>query len=136
NAGASINWSSADAVSLFEGQTIQVIDAFTSGGQQRAGGAHSKTINLQSDLDYVRGMHSMRAGLALDGGSFHSNDSNNYLGTFTFENLNAFNNGRPRSFTQRTGHPNIAYWNLQAGPYPPGHSPLRQNPTLTPGETR
>ena len=133
NTRASINWSSSDAVSLFEGQTIQVIDAFTSGGQQRAGGAHSKTINLQSDLDYVRGMHSMRAGLALDGGSFHSNDSNNYLGTFTFENLNAFNTGRPRSFTQRIGDPNIAYWNLLAGLYVQDDIRVRKNLTLSPG---
>jgi hypothetical protein len=133
NTRASINWASSDSVSLFEAQTVQVIDAFTSGGQQRTGGARSKTLNLQSDLDYVRGMHSMRAGLALDGGSFHSNDSTNYLGTFTFVDLNAFDNGRPRSFTQRIGDPNIAYWNLQAGLYAQDDIRVRKNLTISPG---
>ncbi|MEO6238162.1 MAG: carboxypeptidase-like regulatory domain-containing protein, partial [Vicinamibacterales bacterium] len=80
NTRASINWSRSSYDSLFEAPTVRVIEGFTSGGQQRAGGVRSKSLNLQSDLDYVRGMHSVRTGLQLEGGNYRSNDSQNYLG--------------------------------------------------------
>ena len=133
NTRAWINWSRSSSESLFEGPTVRVIETFTSGGQQRTGGVESKSINLQSDLDYVRGIHSFRAGVQLDGGSYRSNDSSNYLGTYTFESLNAFNEGRPRSFTQRIGDPNIRYANLQAGMYVQDDIRVRKNLTLSPG---
>ena len=133
NTRASLNWSKSSNESLFEAPTIQVLDAFTSGGQQRQGGVRSKTINLQSDLDYVRNIHSVRAGLAVDGGSFRSDDSSNYMGTYTFTSLAAFNAGTPRSFTIRTGDPNLAYNNFQAGLYLQDDIRIRKNLTVSPG---
>ena len=133
NTRASINWSRSDASSLFEAPTIQVLEAFTSGGQQRTGGVRSNTINLQSDLDYVRGMHSVRTGLSIDGGSYRSSDSSNYLGTYTFVNLLAFQLGTPRSYTKRIGDPNIAYKNFQAGAYLQDDIRIRKNLTVSPG---
>ena len=133
NTRTSINWSDSDSHSVFEGPTIVVLEGFKSGGQQRKGGVTSKTINLQSDLDYVRGIHSMRAGLQMDGGSYHSNDSTNYLGTYTFESLFAFRNGTPQSYTIRTGDPNIAYTNFQGGVYVQDDIRVRKNLTLSPG---
>ena len=105
NTRASLGWSDTASRSVFEGQTIRVLDQFNIGGQQVRGGSRRKTINLQSDLDYVRGIHSFRAGLQLDGGNYHSDDSNNYLGTFTFESPEAYLAGTPRSYTQRVGDP-------------------------------
>ena len=133
NTRASINWSDSDSHSVFEGATIRVIDGFTSGGQQRKGGVTSKSLNLQSDLDYVRGIHSVRTGLQIDGGSYHSNDSSNYLGTYTFESLFAFRNGTPQSYTIRQGDPNIAYKNLQGGWYLQDDIRIRKNLTVSPG---
>jgi len=133
NTRANINWSDSDAHSLFEGPTVTVIEQFTAGGQQRTGGSVSRTLNLQSDLDYVRGIHSMRAGMQFDGGSYRSDDSLNYFGTYTFTNREAYLNGRPRSFTQRIGDPNIAYKNLQAGMYVQDDIRVRKNLTLSPG---
>lgn len=133
NTRASLNWSRSQSHSLFDGPTIYVIEAFTSGGQQRRGGVGSKRLNLQSDLDYVRGIHSLRTGLTLDGGSYHSDDSSNYLGTYTFESLEAFRAGTPRSYTLRTGDPNIRYWNMQAGLYLQDDIRVRKNLTLSPG---
>src|SRR5207253_1663991 len=52
--------SDTDAQSATETSTIRVLDAFTSGGAQRAGGDHSRTLNIASDLDYVLGRHSFR----------------------------------------------------------------------------
>ena len=133
NTRAWINWSRSSSSSLFEAPTVRVIEAFTSGGQQRTGGVDSKSINFQSDLDYVRGIHSYRAGVQLEGGTYRSNDSSNYLGTYTFESINAYNEGRPRSFTQRIGDPNIQYQNLQAGLYVQDDVRVRKNLTLSPG---
>jgi hypothetical protein len=133
NTRASINWSRSDSHSLFESPTIVVLEAFTSGGQQRTGGVRSESLNLQSDLDYVRGINSVRAGIQLDGGSYQSNDSQNYLGTYTFENLAAYLAGTPRSFTKRLGDPNISYMNLQAGVYLQDDIRVRKNLTLSPG---
>ena len=69
NTRASINWSKSSAESLFE----RPDDPGARRIHQRraaaaAAGSRSKTLNLQSDLDYVRGIHSVRTGLQLDGG--------------------------------------------------------------------
>jgi hypothetical protein len=133
NTRASLGWSDTDTRSVFEGPTIRVLDVRTTGGQQQKGGTRRKTINLQSDLDYVRGIHSVRTGLQLDGGTYHSDDSSNYLGTFTFESQAAYLAGTPRSFTQRTGDPNIEYKNVQAGVYLQDDIRVRKNLTLSPG---
>jgi hypothetical protein len=133
NTRASINMSNSNAHSLFEAPTIRVIEGFTSGGRQQTGGSRSKNINLQSDVDYVRGIHSVRTGLQLEGGSYRSNDSQNYLGTYTFESIDAFLAGRPRSYTIRTGDPNIAYKNLQASLYLQDDLRIRKNLTVSPG---
>src|SRR5436190_9049350 len=133
NTRASINWSETKTTSLTEAPTVSVLALFNSGGQQRSGGVKSKTINLQSDLDYVRGIHSARLGLQLDGGTYHSNDSQNYLGTYTFTDLITYHLGTPRSYTRRIGDPNIAYKNLQAGVYLQDDIRIRKNLTLSPG---
>ena len=133
NTRASINWSESGSRSVFEGPTVRVLEAFTAGGGQRRGGVRSKTINLQSDLDYVRGIHSWRTGIAIDGGSYRSDDESNYLGTYTFESLAAFREGRPRSYTQRIGDPHIRYSNVQAGWYLQNDIRVRRNLTLSPG---
>lgn len=133
NTRASINWSSSDSRSVFEGPTFVVLDTFTSGGRQQRGGVRSKTIDLQSDLDYVRGINSVRTGIQLNGGSYHSDTSANYLGTYTFESMDAFLAGQPRSYTVRVGDPNIDYWNVQAGMYVQDDIRVRKNLTFSPG---
>ena len=128
-----VSVSDSDSQSAVEAPTIVVTDAFTDGGAQRAGGQRSRTFSLQSDLDYVRGIHSWRTGVQLYGGSYRSDDSFNYLGTFSFESLDAYQAGRPRSYTRRIGDPNISYKNLQAGFYVQDDIRVRKSLTLSPG---
>jgi hypothetical protein len=90
-------------------------------------------VNFGGDLDYVRGIHSVRTGMQIDANWFRSDDRSNYLGTFTFETLEAFNAGRPRSYTQRIGDPYIEYFNLQAAFYVQDDIRIRRNLTFTPG---
>jgi hypothetical protein len=133
NTRMNFNWSTSDSHSTFDAPTVDVLQTFTAGGRQQTGGTDSKTINLQSDLDYVRGMHSVRTGISLDGGSYHSDTNNNYLGTYTFDNLDAYHAGQPTLFTIRTGDPVIQYWNLQAGMYVQDDIRVRKNLTFSPG---
>jgi hypothetical protein len=128
-----VNRTSAISRSAHEAPTIHVIDAFTSGGQQLAGGRHSTLVNLASDLDYVRGIHSVRTGILLDTGMHLSDDWSNYLGTYTFESLDAYEAGTPRSYTRRVGDPNIRYNSLQAGVYVQDDIRVNRSLTLSPG---
>ena len=126
-------WSSSLTKSALDAVTIRVNDAFTSGGAQIAGGKDTRTFNLASDLDYVRGIHSVRMGVVLNNGWYRSNDTANYLGTYTFTSLQAFQAGQPASFTRRIGDPNIDYFNLQAAGYIQDDIRVRKGLTITPG---
>jgi hypothetical protein len=128
-----VSWSDSESRSALEAPTIRVLDAFTSGGAQRAGGQHTRALTAASDLDYVRGIHSYRAGLEFNYLRLRANDTTNYLGTYTFESPEAFAEGRPRSFTQRVGDPDIRYSNLQGGAYFQDDMRLRRNLTLSAG---
>src|SRR5262249_25575836 len=79
NTRLNVGWTDTLSRSSLEAPTVRVLDSFTSGGAQVAGGRHSRDLNLASDLDYVRGIHSVRAGIAIDSNWYHSNDTSNYL---------------------------------------------------------
>jgi hypothetical protein len=103
--------------SLTDAPTLQVLDAFTSGGAQIEGGRSGTDIELASDFDYARGRHSARAGFLLEAGRYRSDDSRNMGGTFTFASLEDYEAGRPTTFTQRSGDPLVKYSHVQFGGY-------------------
>jgi hypothetical protein len=121
------------SVSATEAPTIRVNDFFTSGGAQLAGGEHSKRLNFASDLDYVRGRQSWRGGVVLDGGWYRSDGSANYLGTYTFDNMDAYLANRPSNYSRRIGDPNLSFRNVQFGAYIQDDIRPRKNLTLSPG---
>jgi hypothetical protein len=127
------SWSDSESQSAVEAQTIRVNDAFTRGGAQIAGGQHSRALMLGSDIDYVRGIHTVRTGLQIDASRWRSNDTSNYLGTYTFESLAAFEANQPRSFTRRIGDPNLRYQNFQGAFYVQDDARVRRNLTLSAG---
>ena len=112
-----IRWTDNESRSAVEAPTYRVNDAFTSGGAQTRGGRSDVTFELASDLDYVRGSHSWRTGLLLEGGRYTSNDISNYLGTYTFASLADYEAGRPSVYTRRVGNPDLKYSYLQAAAY-------------------
>jgi hypothetical protein len=126
-------WSDSDTQSATEAPAIRVNDAFTSGGAQLSGGEHSRRFNVGSDLDYIRGRHSWRAGVLVDAGWHHSDASSNYFGTYTFDNLPAYLANQPSNYTRRFGDPNLAYRSLQAGLYIQDDIRPRKNLTFSPG---
>src|SRR6185436_118948 len=111
------SWNESTSAASIEVPTVRVLDAFTIGGGQSAGGQRSKTLTFGSDFDYVRGNHTWRVGTQLDASDWHSDDHSNYLGTYTFESLAAYDAGRPRSYTRRIGDPLIRYETVQAAVY-------------------
>jgi hypothetical protein len=123
----------SESHSALEAPTIRVIDAFTAGGQQVAGTRNSTGMSLGSDLDYVKGKQSIRSGIQLDGLRVRSTETANYLGTYTFESINAFNAGLPRSYIRRIGDPKIGYWNLQAAAYVQDDIRVKKGLTISPG---
>ena len=110
-----------------------MLDGVTRGGAQVAGGVNQKDIELNSDLNYVRGIHTMRTGIELEGRHYRTDSASNYLGTFTFSNGETFLIGRPRNYTQRIGNPLIVYSHLEAAVYVQDDLRLRPNLTFSPG---
>ena len=133
NTRLQMNFADTESLSAVQAPTIRVNDSFTSGGAQVAGGRHTRGVNLASDLDYVRGIHSLRTGILLDAGWKRSDDASNYLGTYVFENLDAFNAGLPKTYTRRIGDPNIRFTNFQTGWYLQDDIRVRRGLTVTPG---
>jgi hypothetical protein len=128
-----VAWTDTENTSVIETRTIRVHDAFTSGGAQVSGGQHARTVVFGTDLDYVRGNHTIRTGIQVDASRWRSDDWSNYLGTYTFESLPAYEAGRPRSFTQRIGDPNVKYENYQGAFYAQDDIRVRRNLTLSGG---
>jgi hypothetical protein len=126
-------WTDTVNTSAVEAPTIRVLDAFTRGGAQLSGGQHGKTLVVGTDLDYVRSIHTLRVGFQADGSRWRSDDRSNYLGTYTFESLEAFEAGRPRSYTRRIGDPYISYNWLQGAIYAQDDMRVRRNLTLSGG---
>jgi hypothetical protein len=122
-----------DTQSATNAPTIRVNDAFTSGGAQLAGGDHTRRLNLGSDLDYVRGRHSIRSGIVFDAAWTRSDSTANYLGTYTFNSLAAYNVGLPSNYTRRIGDPNLSYQLFDAALYSQDDFRLRKNLTLSAG---
>lgn len=123
----------SSSTSVLQAPTIIVNDAFTSGGAQVSGGARTTSFTFASDLDYVRGIHSVRTGIQLDAGHYHSDANSNYLGTYMFDSLADYQAGLPSTYTRRVGNPNIDYWNMQAGLYVQDDIRVRKSLTLSPG---
>jgi len=90
-----------------EAPTLRVLDSVTRGGAQVRGGRNQKDIELTSDVNYVRGIHTFRSGIALEGSHYRADDATNYLGTYIFSSRDDFEAGRPRNYTRRIGDPLI-----------------------------
>ena len=133
NTRLSVFGNDSDTQSAVESPTIVVTDAFISGGAQRRGSTRGRNYWLNSDLDYVRGIHSVRTGIEIQYSTFRTDSDSNYLGTYVFESLEAFEAGRPRSYSRRLGDPNVRYSNVQGGFYIQDDIKVRKGLTITGG---
>ena len=72
-------------------------------------------MTFASDIDYVRGIHSWRGGLQIDADWFRATLQINYLGTYTFSSLDAYEAGTPILYTRSHRRPAAAVSSTRAG---------------------
>ena len=133
NTRLQLRFNETSSTAQLEAPTIRVLDTFTSGGAQVRGGRNQHDIELSSDFNYVRGHHTLRTGLLLEGRRYRSDDASNYLGTYIFSSREDYELGRPRNYTRRIGDPLITYSHLEAALYLQDDVRLRPNLTFSPG---
>ena len=113
-----VDWNETVSSSFSDARTIRVKEAFTSGGAQVAGGRKSKTIEFADNLDFALGKkHALRAGVLVEGGSYRSDETRNFNGTYTFSSNDAYLAGQALQFSQRIGDPLVEYRSFQFGAY-------------------
>jgi hypothetical protein len=133
NSRLQLRFNDSASVASLEAPTIRVLDSYTRGGAQVRGGRTQKDFELSSDLNYVRGIHTMRAGLLIEGRHYRADDMSNYLGTYIFSSQQDFELGLARNYTRRIGDPLIAYSHIEGAVYVQDDLRLRRNLTFSPG---
>jgi hypothetical protein len=128
-----LRWQSSESSSAVDAPTIRVLDAFTSGGAQQAGGRDATEVEWATNVDWATGKHSVRAGVLIEAGVYNSDSRTNYLGTYTFASLEDYEAGLPTTYTRRIGDPFVRYNQWQAGLYVQDDWRARQNLTLSAG---
>jgi hypothetical protein len=128
-----VRWRSTDSASAVDAPTIRVLDAFTAGGAQQAGGRRSTELEWATNVDWAKGRHSVRAGLLVEGGFYNSDTRTNDLGTWTFTSLADYEAGRPAIYTRRIGDPHVTYSQWEFGFFVQDDWRLRQNLSLSAG---
>ncbi len=96
---------------------VLVLNAFNAGGAQLDGSRGATIAEFTDDLDIAVGKHAFRTGFQIEAGRYHSDERRNASGTFTFADLNAFNTGRPTTYTRNVGNPRVSVTQTQTGIY-------------------
>ena len=94
---------------------------------------HGKNLTFASDLDYIRGIHSWRGGVQVYADWYRANLNNNYLGTYVFSSLDAYEAGTPILYTRSVGDPSICVLPRAAGVYFQDDIRVKKGLTLSPG---
>ena len=110
-------WTDQRAESATAKPAVIVLDAFNAGGAQVANARQSWELEVADDVDMARGRHAMRAGVLLQAAHYQASDESNAFGTFTFSGLEAYEAGRPTTFTQRVGEPLVTFGFYRLGWY-------------------
>jgi hypothetical protein len=117
---AQVAWDGVESQPASFAPAVRVLDANTSGGAQVQGGRQTREFEVENELEFtVRRLHQITAGLTVSGVHEQGDEWRNATGTFTFPSLEAFEAGRPTTFTQRLGDPTFAYsqhqfaWHVQ-----------------------
>ena len=122
------------------GPQISVQQAFTTGGDQGAlfEDRLANSLDLNENFSYVRGKHSMKAGLQININNVNDLNRGNFGGSFTFVSLqdyaaavNGDPNARALQFTQTSGIPAATATLWRFGWYAMDDWKVRSNLTLS-----
>jgi hypothetical protein len=133
NTRMTMTWRNFGATSATEAPAIIVQDWFNMGGAQQGGRVNGKNLTFASDVDYVRGIHSWRGGVQVYADWYRANLQNNYLGTYTFNSLAAYEAGTPILYTRSIGDPNLNFFHARIGFYFQDDLRISRKLTLSPG---
>jgi len=97
--------------------TVRVLDQFTAGGGGVSGTREGRQFTLAQNFDLPVRKHAVRFGAEVNGGWWDSTQQSNANGTFTFSSMDDYLANRPRTYTRRTGDPNVSYSQFDAGWY-------------------
>ena len=128
-----IRWTNTESSPAIEAPSVRVLDSFTSGGAQQAGGRRTTELEWATNVDWARGRHAVRLGALVEGGWYRSDNTTNYLGTYTFASLADYAARRPSTYTRRIGDPRVEYSHWQAGLFVQDDWRARKNLTLSGG---
>jgi hypothetical protein len=118
---------------LTEAPTIVIQDGLSTGGAQVRGRTTQTNFNFNSDVDYIRGIHSWRGGVQVYGGWFDTNLESGYLGTYTFADQASFDAGQPLLYTRTIGSPRVEYFNAVSAFYFQDDIRVSKSLTFSPG---
>ncbi|MPZ18126.1 MAG: hypothetical protein GEV06_09475, partial [Luteitalea sp.] len=122
------SWDGEDVHSGSDAVTIDVQNAFTSGGAQRGGGSRERELEIENDLELaLSDRYKMRVGFEGEVGWSRTDEWENNNGTFEFASLADYEAGRPLQFSQRVGNPFIEYSRYELGWYIHNELRLREN---------
>jgi hypothetical protein len=133
NSRFTMTWRDFGNRSAVEAPTVIVQDTFTSGGAQQAGRVHGRNLTFASDVDFVRGIHSWRGGVQMYGDWYRANLNNNYLGTYVFSDLAAYEAGTPLLYTRSLGDPVLDFFHARIGAYVQDDLRVKKGLTISPG---
>jgi hypothetical protein len=133
NTRLTMTWMNFGNQSSVEAPTVIVQDSFNSGGAQQAGRVDGKNLMFASDVDHVRGIHSWRGGVQVYADWYRADLRNNYLGTYVFSSLAAFDAGTPLLYTRSIGDPRLSFFHARTGVYFQDDLRIRKGLTLSPG---
>jgi hypothetical protein len=130
-----VQWRSDDVAfaALSAAPAVLVLNAFNTGGAQLAGSRGATIVEAADDLDIAVGRHAIRTGFRLDAGSYRSLERRNTSGTFTFASLDAYNAGRPTTFTRNAGNPDVTIAQAELGMYVQDDMRVRKDLTVSGG---
>jgi len=110
-----------------------VLNSFNSGGAQIQGGRQDAIVEIADDLDIALGRHAMRAGFMVEAGRYSTDELRNATGTFTFASLDAYDAGRPTTYTRNAGDPRVSVSQVQSALYVQDDYRAAQSLTLSGG---
>ena len=121
--------------------TVQVFDAFTSGGSSVGDSStDTKRWELANNTSFTIGKHSFKVGARLRGISINDISQNNFAGTYTFTSLDQYRNvllgvagATPAQLTITAGNPQARISQIDFAPYIQDDWRIRPNLTLNLG---
>lgn len=128
-----VEWNGSNTVPLTEAPAINVLDAFRSGGAQNRSREDQHEFEFGDTLTFTHGIGTFRSGVQGWYRSYNTLAQENFLGTYVFSSLAAYQNGLPTTFTRQQGDPALDLNQLEMAGFFQSDWKLRRDLTLSLG---